>query len=63
MLPVLLLPLALPAVLAAAQVTAAYTAPILPEWSEVQFAFVLVVVYAVLMLTAGFLTYQYVVEE
>lgn len=63
LLPVLLLPLSLPAVLAAAQVTAAYTAPVLPEWSEVQFAFVLVVVYAVLMLTAGFLTYQYVVEE
>ncbi|MGD8857813.1 MAG: heme exporter protein CcmB [Chloroflexota bacterium] len=63
LLPVLLLPLSLPAVLAAAQVTAAYTAPVLPEWSEVQFAFVLVIVYAVLMLTAGFLTYQYVVEE
>jgi heme exporter protein B len=63
LLPVLLLPLSLPAVLAAAQVTAAYTAPVLPEWSEVQFAFVLVIVYTVLMLTAGFLTYQYVVEE
>lgn len=63
LLPVLLLPLSLPAVLAAAQITAAYTAPVLPEWSEVQFAFALVAVYAVLMLTAGFLTYQYVVEE
>ena len=63
LLPVLLLPLTLPAVLAAAQVTAAYTAPVLPEWSEVQFAFVLVVAYDILMLTAGFLTYQFVVEE
>ena len=63
LLPVLLLPLALPAVLAAAQVTAAYTAPVLPEWSEVQFAVVLVVAYDILMLTAGFLTYQFVVEE
>jgi heme exporter protein B len=63
LLPVLLLPLSLPAVLAAAQVTAAYTAPVLPDWSEVQFAFVLVIVYTILMLTAGFLTYQYVVEE
>ncbi len=63
LLPVLLLPLSLPAVLAAAQVTAAYTTPVLPEWSEVQFSFALVVVYTILMLTAGFLTYQYVVEE
>lgn len=63
LLPVLLLPLSLPAVLAAAQVTAAYTDTVLPEWSEVQFAFVLVIVYTILMLTAGFLTYQFVVEE
>ena len=63
LLPVLLLPLTLPAVLAAAQVTAAFTAPVLPEWSEVQFAIALVVAYDILMITAGFLTYQYVVEE
>ncbi|HSG16820.1 MAG TPA: heme exporter protein CcmB [Anaerolineae bacterium] len=63
LLPVLLLPLTLPAVLAAAQITAAFTAPVLPEWSEVQFAFALVVAYDILMITAGFLTYQYVVEE
>jgi heme exporter protein B len=63
LLPVLLLPLTLPAVLAAAQVTAAYVSPVLPEWSEVQFAVALVVVYDVFMVTAGFLTYHYVVEE
>jgi heme exporter protein B len=63
LLPVLLLPLSLPAVLAAAQVTAAFMAPVLPEWSEVQFAVALVVAYDILMVTAGFLTYHYVVED
>lgn len=63
LLPVLLLPLTLPVVLAAAQVTAAYVAPVLPEWSEVQFAVALVVAYDIFMVTAGFLTYHYVVEE
>ncbi len=63
LLPVLLLPLTLPAVLAAAQVTAAFIAPVLPEWSEVQFAIALVVAFDVFMVTAGFLTYHYVVEE
>jgi heme exporter protein B len=63
LLPVLLLPLTLPAVLAAAQVTAAFVSPVLPEWSEVQFAIALVVAYDVFMVTAGFLTYHYVVEE
>ena len=63
LLPVLLLPLTLPVVLAAAQVTAAYVAPVPPEWSEVQFAVALVVAYDIFMVTAGFLTYHYVVEE
>ena len=63
LLPVLLLPLTLPSVLAAAQVTAAFVAPVLPEWSEVQFAIALVVAFDVFMLTAGFLTYHYVVED
>jgi heme exporter protein B len=63
LLPVLLLPLTLPAVLAAAQVTAAFVSPVLPEWSEIQFAIALVVAYDVFMVTAGFLTYHYVVEE
>ena len=63
LLPVLLLPLTLPVVLAAAQVTAAYVTPVLPEWSEVQFAVALVIAYDIFMVTAGFLTYHYVVEE
>lgn len=63
LLPVLLLPLTLPAVLSAAQVTAAFTAPQLPAWSEIQFAAALVVAFDIFMLTAGFLTYHYVVEE
>jgi heme exporter protein B len=63
LLPVLLLPLSLPAVLAAAQVTAAFMNPVLPEWSEVQFAVALVVAYDIFMVTAGILTYHYVVEE
>jgi ABC-type transport system involved in cytochrome c biogenesis permease component len=62
-LPVLLLPLTLPAVLAAAQVTAAFVAPVMPEWSEIQFAVALVVAYDIFMVTAGFLTYHYVVED
>lgn len=63
LLPVLLLPLTLPAVLSAAQVTAAFTAPALPEWSQVQFPIALVVAYDVFMVIAGLLTYHYVVEE
>jgi len=63
LLPVLLLPLTLPAVLAAAQVTAAFISPVLPEWSEIQFAVALVVAYDIFMVTAGFLTYHYVVED
>ncbi len=63
LLPVLLLPLTLPAVLAAAQVTAAFVAPEPPVWSELQFAVALVVAFDIFMVTAGFLTYHYVVEE
>ncbi len=63
LLPVLLLPLTLPAVLAAAQVTAAFVAPEPPVWSELQFAIALVVAFDIFMVTAGFLTYHYVVEE
>jgi len=63
LLPVLLLPLTLPVVLAAAQVTASYVAPVPAEWSQVQFAVALVVAYDIFMVTAGFLTYHYVVEE
>lgn len=63
LLPVLLLPLSLPSVLAAATAASAFMLPELPAWSEVQTPIALVVAFDVLMLTAGFLTYHYVVEE
>ena len=63
LLPVLLLPLSLPSVLAAATASSAYLLPELPLWSEVQTPIALVVAFDVLMLTAGFLTYHFVVEE
>jgi len=63
LLPVLLLPLSLPSVLASAQVVAAYVAPELPAISEVRFPFALVVAFDVLMLLAGYFSYQFVVEE
>jgi heme exporter protein B len=63
LLPVLLLPLTLPSVLAAATAVSAYLAPLPPAWEEVQFPIALVITFDILMLTAGFLTYQYVVEE
>lgn len=63
LLPVLLLPLSLPSVLAAATAVSAYMLPELPPWNEVQTPIALVVTFDVLMLTAGFLTYQFVVEE
>jgi heme exporter protein B len=63
LLPVLLLPLALPSVLAAATATSALIRSDLPAWSEVQFPIALVVAYDVLMLVIGFFTYHFVVEE
>jgi heme exporter protein B len=63
LLPVLLLPLTLPSVLAAATAASAYMLPQLPAWSEVRFPIALVVAFDALMLTAGFLTYHFVVEE
>ena len=63
LLPVLLLPLSLPSVLAAATATSAFMLPDLPAWNEVQTPIALVIAFDALMLTAGFLTYQYVVEE
>jgi len=63
LLPVLLLPLTLPSVLSAAHVTAAFISPELPEWSTVQFSIALVVAFDIFMVTAGILTYHYVVEE
>ncbi|MCA9950208.1 MAG: heme exporter protein CcmB [Anaerolineales bacterium] len=62
LLPVLLLPLALPLVLPAAIATSAYMFPQLPLWGEVQSAVYLVLLYDLLMLSAGLVTYKYVVE-
>jgi heme exporter protein B len=63
LLPVLLLPLSLPLVLSAATAVAAYLQPVPPAWADVQFPIAVVVAYDILMLTAGFLLYHYVVEE
>lgn len=63
LIPILLLPLTLPVVLAAAAATAAFIIPQPPPWQEVQFPYVLVITYDLLMLAAGFMTYNYVVEE
>jgi heme exporter protein B len=63
LLPVLLLPLALPVVLAASTATAALIRAELPAWSEIQFSIALVIAYDVMMLITGFLIYHYVVEE
>jgi heme exporter protein B len=63
LLPVLLLPLSLPLVLPASMAVAAYMFPQPPVWGEVQSAVYIVIIYDILMLTAGFLTYHYVVES
>jgi heme exporter protein B len=63
LLPVLLLPLSLPLVLPAAMTVSAYMFPQMPVLSEVQSPLSLVLIYDLLMLTAGFLTYHYVVES
>ncbi len=63
LLPVLLLPLSLPLVLPAAMATSAFMFPELPPWSEVQSAVYLVIVYDLIMVAVGLLTYHYVVES
>jgi heme exporter protein B len=63
LLPVLLLPLSLPLVLPAATAVAAYMFPQLPPFNEVQSPLFLVILYDILMVTAGFFTYHYVVES
>ena len=63
LLPVLLLPLALPAVLAAATATSALIRSDFPLWSEIQFPIALVITYDVLMLLVGYFTFHFVVEE
>lgn len=63
LIPILLLPLTLPIVLAAARATAALVNPQMPPFVEVQTSYGLVIIYDLLMSVAGFLTYNYVVEE
>jgi len=63
LLPVLLLPLSLPLILPASMAVAAYMFPQLPQWGEVQSAVYLVILYDLLMLTVGLITYRYVVES
>ena len=63
LLPVLLLPLSLPLILPASMAVSAYMFPQLPQWGEVQSAIYLVIIYDLLMLTVGLLTYRYVVES
>ena len=63
LLPVLLLPLSLPAVMAAATATAAFMLAEMPAWADVAFPISLVIAFDVLMLTVGMLTFHFVVEE
>ncbi len=63
LLPVLLLPLALPAVLAAGSVTATLTAPIDWVWADISFAVIIVIFYDVLMFLAALITFPFVVES
>lgn len=63
LLPILLLPLTLPAVLAAANAVSAFMLPEAPLWADVRAPIALVVAFDVMMLTAGVLTYHFVVEE
>jgi heme exporter protein B len=63
LVPVLLLPLTLPVVLAAATGMAQYMGIGVPPFSEVSGTFALVIAYDLLMLAAGIFTYNYVVEE
>lgn len=63
LLPVLLLPLSLPLVLPAATIVSSYMFPQLPDLAEIQTPLSLVLVYDLLMLAVGFLTYHYVVES
>ncbi|MDA0243219.1 MAG: heme exporter protein CcmB [Chloroflexi bacterium] len=62
LLPILLLPLTLPAVLSVASATAAYVFDPTTPWSAVSFQVSLVILYDVLMLAAGYFTFGYVVE-
>lgn len=63
LLPVLLLPLSLPCILAAATGTSLFLFPQLPQWSELQSPLSLILAYDLMMIVAGLATYRYVVEE
>lgn len=63
LLPVLLLPLSLPCVLAAATGTALFMFPQPPMIEELQAPISLVIAYDIMMVVAGLLTYRFVVEE
>ena len=62
LLPVLLLPLTLPAVLAAGSVTAVLTAPVSWVWADISYAVSLVIFYDIFMVVAGLFTFPFVVE-
>lgn len=63
LLPVLLLPLSLPAVLSAATAVSALMLEQMPAWSEIAFPISTVLAFDILMLVVGFWTYPFVVEE
>jgi len=62
LLPVLLLPLALPVVLSASMAVGQYMLPRAPEWADVQSYFAIVAAYDLLMISVGMATYSYIVE-
>lgn len=63
LIPVLLLPLTLPVVLSAASAMATILDTAVLAWDEVGFSLSLVVLFDVLMLAVGLVTYQFVVED
>ncbi|MEM9773509.1 MAG: heme exporter protein CcmB [Chloroflexota bacterium] len=63
LLPVLLLPLALPAVLAAGSVTAVVTAPAAWAWADISYALGIIIFYDIFMISAGLFTFPYIVES
>lgn len=63
LLPVLLLPLTLPAVLAAGSVTAVLTSPASWVWADISYAVSLVLFYDIFMIIAGLFTFPFIVES
>ena len=63
LLPVLLLPLTLPAIMMSATVAEAYMGTELPAFADIQFPLALVIAFDILMLVVGSLTFQFIVEE